>query len=607
MKKKILSTIIAAAMLTATVPTFAETPIEQLRDLGVIEGFDNGELGEGYNLTRAQAITIIMRATGFDDAKWYKAEIRKFDDMPISHWASGYVYKGVSLDMVDGVTDREYLPESNVTYEQAVKLLVCLLGYGSDDMAYPDGYLKKAEELGLLKGVSASVGQELTRGEFSALVYNAVNCAPAEGDKLIAALEKELETVDDEKDEYYRYDDLAVADGMAIAESAAMEPAMVAGGAAAKDGGGGGGIKAGSAGMGTGSVTSGMPDPGYPIIDDPSFDDPQQITPGQLTAGRWSDYENYDFWNELMQDQDYYEMQHRWEIPIDRDRISPDPDESEDILDLMFTIDTTGSMGDELRYIKEELKDVVLRLDTNVRLSCNYYRDTGDTYTVKPFPFTTNVDKVVGQISRQYASGGGDYPEAVDLALLDSVNEHDWSVSARSRLLFLVLDAPPHYTDEVVENIKTAVNSAVEKGIHIIPIASSGVDKDTEFFLRSLALATGGTYIFLTDDSGIGYSHIKPTIGDYDVEYLNELLLKTIKEYIHQDYDVVIETPEPTALPAETEEPVETEEPAETEEPEETEEPLETEEPEETDEPEETEEPEEPSEEPEAEPQGTDK
>ena len=92
-------------------------------------------------------------------------------------------------------------------------------------MAYPEGYLKKAEELGLLKGLSASVGQELTRGEFSALVYNAVNCVPASGDKLIAALEKELETGYDDGDGYYEFGSLEAADGMAMTESAAAEEA----------------------------------------------------------------------------------------------------------------------------------------------------------------------------------------------------------------------------------------------------------------------------------------------------------------------------------------------------------------------------------------------
>ena len=596
MKKKLISIIAAAAVAAACMPAYGATPIQELKDKGVINGFEDGYLHEEYNLTRAQAITIILRSTGFDDSKWYKAEIDKFTDVPISHWASGYVYKGVSLDMVNGVSDEEYLPESNVTYEQALKLLVCLLGYADESLSYPDGYINKANDLGLLKDVSAEIGEELTRGKFAALVFNAINCADKDGVKLVDALDAELK---DEYDEYEEYEMYPTGAGMVYEDGAASGTLVERASDTSLRGGGGGSAKtAASAAVpsidGTEHIPEIIIDPEYPDIDYPD-----QITPGQLTAGRWSDYEHYDFWEGLMQNQEYSEMQRKWEIPIDINRVSPDPDESEDILDLMFTIDTTGSMGDELRSIKEELKEVVIRLDTNVRLSCNYYRDTTDSYTVKSFPFTTNVDKVVSQISRQYASGGGDYEEAVDLALLDSVNEHDWSVSARSRLLFLVLDAPPHFTQEVVNNIQIAVNSAVEKGIHIIPVASSGVDKKTEFFLRSLALATGGTYVFLTDDSGIGYSHIEPTIGSYDVEYLNDLLLKIIKEYIGQDYDIQIDDPEPTddpvvteepEEPEETEQPIPTVEPIETEEP--TEEPVITEEPTETEKPEPTEEPE---------------
>ncbi|MGB1699426.1 MAG: hypothetical protein ACPHRO_05700, partial [Nannocystaceae bacterium] len=58
----------------------------------------------------------------------------------------------------------------------------------------------------------------------------------------------------------------------------------------------------------------------------------------------------------------------------------------------------------------------------------------------------------------------------------------------------------------------------------------SGVDKSTEFLMRMADVATGGTYIFLTDDSGIGNSHIEPTIGEYQVEPLNELLIRVIKQ-----------------------------------------------------------------------------
>ena len=57
---------------------------------------------------------------------------------------------------------------------------------------------------------------------------------------------------------------------------------------------------------------------------------------------------------------------------------------------------------------------------------------------------------------------------------------------------------------------------------------SSGVDQPTEFLLRSLAIATGGTYTFLTNDSGIGGDHTEPTIGTFEVELLNDLLVRVI-------------------------------------------------------------------------------
>ena len=66
----------------------------------------------------------------------------------------------------------------------------------------------------------------------------------------------------------------------------------------------------------------------------------------------------------------------------------------------------------------------------------------------------------------------------------------------------------------------------------MIPVAASGVDKDTEFMLRFFDLATGGTYVFLTDDSGIGNSHIKATVGDHKVEKLADLMVRLIKKYV---------------------------------------------------------------------------
>ena len=206
-------------------------------------------------------------------------------------------------------------------------------------------------------------------------------------------------------------------------------------------------------------------------------------------------------------------------------------------LDLMFVVDTTGSMQDELDFLNAELINVIDRVrgdnaNIPVRLSVNVYRDVGDEYVIRATPFDRNFKNAQNFLAKQKAAGGGDYEEAVEQALDDAINKHDWNLDARARLLFLVLDAPPHNTRAIVAEMHKLTAKAAAAGIRIIPVASSGVDKDTEFLLRTLAMASGGTYVFLTDDSGIGYAHLEPTIGPYDVEMLNNLLVRLINGYL---------------------------------------------------------------------------
>ena len=207
-------------------------------------------------------------------------------------------------------------------------------------------------------------------------------------------------------------------------------------------------------------------------------------------------------------------------------------------LDLLFMIDTTGSMTDELSYLQAELRDVIRRVAQSgeaftIQLSVNFYRDNGDEYVVRSFAFTSDINQAIEQLNGQYATGGGDYAEAVHLALQDIVDKHQWRNSA-VKLCFMVLDAPPHNAREISgidQTMRKSVLKMAEQGIRLIPIASSGVDTETEFLLRSWAVMTGGTYTFLTNHSGIGNSHLEPTIGAYEVEKLNDLLVRVISEY----------------------------------------------------------------------------
>ena len=209
-----------------------------------------------------------------------------------------------------------------------------------------------------------------------------------------------------------------------------------------------------------------------------------------------------------------------------------------DSLDLMLVVDTTGSMYDELEYLQEELESVIKRAVSDngnipVRLSVNFYRDDGDEYVVRDFPFTENISQAIADLKAQAADGGGDFPEKVNAALDNAINSHDWSESS-TKLLFIILDAPPHSDDaKAVEAMNALTAQAAEKGIRIIPILASGGDKEAEYLMRDMAMKTGGTYLFLTDDSGVSAGgHIQPTVGEYEVEKLNDLMVKVINRYL---------------------------------------------------------------------------
>lgn len=205
-------------------------------------------------------------------------------------------------------------------------------------------------------------------------------------------------------------------------------------------------------------------------------------------------------------------------------------------VDIVFVVDATGSMRDEIDYLKAELQDVIQRVkdtlpEADLSLGSVFYRDQGEEYVTRKTPLSSTISRTTDFIKQQDAQGGGDHPEAVEEALRVAVEEMDWRSTADTRIMFVVLDAPPHKSPEILNTLEKVTRQAAAKGIRIVPIACSGIDKSTEYLMRSLALATNGTYTFLTDDSGVGYSHIEPTTDSYDVEKLNGLLARVIYQF----------------------------------------------------------------------------
>jgi len=205
-------------------------------------------------------------------------------------------------------------------------------------------------------------------------------------------------------------------------------------------------------------------------------------------------------------------------------------------VDISFVVDATGSMGDEIEFLKLELEDVIRNCmdkysSLSLKASSVFYRDKGDEYIFRRTPFNEDLLKTLNFIKLQRALAGGDFPESVDVALENAIDSLDWDKEARARLLFLILDAPPH--EEAKAKIQLLISKAAQKGIRIIPLACSGTDKSTEFLLRSMALATNGTYTFLTNNSGVGKPHMEPTTDKYEVQLLNTLLQDIVSKFLY--------------------------------------------------------------------------
>jgi Mg-chelatase subunit ChlD len=201
--------------------------------------------------------------------------------------------------------------------------------------------------------------------------------------------------------------------------------------------------------------------------------------------------------------------------------------------DLLLVVDATGSMGDEMEYLKRELASIMASLaerhpGVSTRIGLIVYRDNGDQYVVRDFPFTSNVDELVRQLEAQRADGGGDYPEAMDQALTRAM-DYPWRDDA-VRSVVLVADAPPH--DDRIVATWAQVQEARARRIQITPVAASGVGHRAEFVMRAAAAATQSRYLFLTDDSGVGDPHATPEVRCYVVTRLDSLLRRVLDSQI---------------------------------------------------------------------------
>jgi len=186
--KKILALVLALTLALGTfsfaaaapedvVGTDCEDAVARLGALGIIAGYPDGTFKPEQPVTRAEFAKIIVSALGVGEAAQYAAGATKFPDVAADHWATGYINVAVDVGIINGYPDGTFLPENQVTFAEAIKMIVAALGYTPKAEAmggYPGGYLAVAAEAEITDGVNVVSTLSANRGAIAMMVDNAL-------------------------------------------------------------------------------------------------------------------------------------------------------------------------------------------------------------------------------------------------------------------------------------------------------------------------------------------------------------------------------------------------------------------------------------------------
>lgn len=145
--------------------------------LGIMVGDPDGKFRPDDGIKRSEFAKIAVHAMGLEDSAQASSGITKFHDVSADYWANGYINVASNQQLIVGDPDGKFRPEDRISYQEAVTILVRMLGYelaAESKGGYPAGYLQVANQYGFTKN-AAGAGNEVTkRGIAAILTYNAL-------------------------------------------------------------------------------------------------------------------------------------------------------------------------------------------------------------------------------------------------------------------------------------------------------------------------------------------------------------------------------------------------------------------------------------------------
>lgn len=191
MRKRISAALLCACLtFSLAIPALAapaSVPLDEASQavsaLGIMVGDENGNMNLSRRVTRAEFVTMAVKATP-GGKQIGQSATSPYPDVPRTHWASGYVEAAVSWGLVSGYSDGTFRPGKEISLAEGASIALQILGYGPSDFsgAYPTGQLAMYHSLRLDRGVSVSAPSEpLTRQDAMYLFYNLLSAKNKDG------------------------------------------------------------------------------------------------------------------------------------------------------------------------------------------------------------------------------------------------------------------------------------------------------------------------------------------------------------------------------------------------------------------------------------------
>lgn len=145
-----------------------------LSELGIMSGDPDGNLRLDDYVSRAEFTKIAVAASSYKNSVATNLSISPFPDVTFRHWAAPYVRVGITGGIVSGYPDGTFKPEDTVLYEEAITMLLRVLGYTDSDfgVSWPSGQIGLANNLDMTDDVECGAGQIMNRRQVAQLVYN---------------------------------------------------------------------------------------------------------------------------------------------------------------------------------------------------------------------------------------------------------------------------------------------------------------------------------------------------------------------------------------------------------------------------------------------------